>query len=154
MPTPVVHVFRSRGIAATPGYSVFITPWTASKANTNWATRTQNSALLSGGWLQSSGAQNDEVSWDIWLDAGTYKFAMVHSDDSNRGIYSVQLDGVEKGTIDAYAAGNTHNVYDEITGIAVTAGLKVFKLKMATKNASSSAYFGVPISCAWIRTGA
>lgn len=154
MPTLAAVLTGPRGTAATPSYSVFILPWTASKANTNWSTRNQTSSALGGGYLSSAGNQNDEVSWDIWLDAGTYKFALIHVTNTNHGIYSVQLDAVEQGTIDGYSAGLTWNAYNEVTGIAVTAGLKTFKLKMATKNASSAGYGGHLMSCAWIRTGA
>lgn len=153
MPTAVVGTLGRRGTAATPGYSVFIVPWAGSKANTTFDTRAQASSNLGGGRLESSGAQNSEVSWDIWLDAGTYKFALLHTQADNAGIYSVQLDTVEKGTIDGYNAVATV-VYSEVTGIAVTAGLKTFKLKMATKHASSTSYQARVHSCAWIRTGA
>jgi hypothetical protein len=142
---------------ATSGFSVFIVPWMdKGKANTNWGALTQASGELGGGTLTTdSSAQNNEISWDIWLGAGTYKFALIYSKFSNRGIFSVQLDAVEKGNIDSYGASATSNNYSEITGIAVaSAGIKTFKLKMATKNASSSAYWGEFNSAAWIRTGA
>lgn len=143
------------GVAAEPSHSVFILPWAGSKANTNWSTRSQASTVLGGGTLRNDGSQNSEINWDIWLDAGTYKFALIHQKDSDRGIYSVQLNDVAKGTIDGYAASGVSNVYDEsVSGIAITAGLYEFSLKMLTKNASSTAYQAAIQSCAWIRTGA
>jgi hypothetical protein len=128
----------------------------ASKANVSWNTRTQISNYLGGGILASTGgASGNEVSWDVWLDAGTYKYAQIHITSSIRGIYSCQLDGVEKGTIDGYSTpGSATNVYTEITGIAVTAGVKVFRLLMATRNAAAIDWIGSIHSGAWIRTGA
>lgn len=139
----------------TPGYTWQYLPWMGSKANTNFATRNQNSGHLGGGWLQSSGAQNDEVSWDIWLDAGTYKYAHIHRTGPNVGIYHIQLGGVDKGTIQGYDATGVLNTYNEIAGISVaTAGVYTFTVKMASKHASASAYEGNFNSVAWIRTGA
>jgi hypothetical protein len=140
----------------TPGYTWQYLPWMGSKTNTLWSSRLQSNAQIGGGYLRTdTGAQNNEISWDIWLDVGTYKYAQIYNKNTDEGIYSVQLDGVEKGTIDAYAAAPANNAYTEITGITVsTAGVKNFKLKMATKNASSSAYNAYINSVAWIRTGA
>lgn len=152
MPHGIAFWLDSHGVVAKPGASVFLLLWAGVKANTNWATRNQSSLELGGGDHESTNAQNNEISTDIWLDDGTYKYAQVHFKDSNRGIYSVQLDAVEQGTIDGYSAGTVLNTYSEITGISITKGLKVFKLKMATKNGSSSGYIGGVNSCAWIRT--
>jgi len=155
MPTSVVHFFRQRGVAATPGYSIFLTPWVGIKAATGFDTRFQTSAALGGGtWYNSGGAQNDEWTLDKWFDAGTYKAALLYYKASSQGIHSIQLDGVEQGQIDGYAAGASQNNYSEITGLSVTAGLKVIKDKIATKNASSSAYYGTSATLSWIRTGA
>lgn len=155
MPTSISAWFNTRGIAATPGYSVFILPWAGVKAHSGWETRDQGSALLGGGWLRSSGTQNNYIEWDIWLEAGTYKCALIYRRNTDAGIFHIQLDGVDKGTVDSYAAAFDNNNYTEVGSIAVaSAGLKTFTLKMASKNASSSNYAGNIQSCAWIRTGA
>ena len=157
MPTAIVGWFGRRlggGIAATPGYSIFLTPWAGVKAVGNFDSRAQDVAALGGGyWYNSAGALNDQYNpGDIWLDAGTFKYAQFHLQDTNRGIYSVQLDTVEQGQIDGYGTSSLYT-YSEITGIAVTTGLKVFLLKMAAKHASSTGYYGTHMTCAWIRTG-
>ncbi len=142
-------------VTASPGYSVFLLPWSASFSNTNWATRTQSNTVLSGCVLAtSSTAQNNEVVWNIWLDSGTYKVALLYLKDTDQGIHNLQFTASTQGTVDAYAAAPSSNNYTEVTGIAVVAGLKVFRDLMATKNASSSAYGGKIQSVAWIRTGA
>lgn len=145
--------FKSSGIVATPGYSVFITSWTGSTDNLTWTLLVQGSYLLGGGRATTNNtAQNNYIVWNEWLDAGTYKYAQIHQQDTNSGIYSVQFNGSTQGTIDGY--GTTVNTYAEITGIAVSAGLKAVKLLMATKNASAGGYSGDVNSGAFIRTGA
>lgn len=153
MPTPVVHLFRSRGVVATPGYSVFALPWAATKTNTNWATRTQSSGELGGGYLQTdSTAQNNLFTNDHWLDAGTHKWAQINDQNTDQGIYNITgINGTQ--TVDGYGA-LASNVYTEVTSITVTAGVKTVTVTMATKNASSSAYGGRLQSYAAIRTGA
>lgn len=128
-------------------------PWMGNKTNVNFASRNTFTTYLGMGEIETTVAQNDEITWDIWLDTGTWKYAQVYATANSFGIYSVQLDTVQQGTIDGYSSSTVLNVYTEVTGISVTtAGLKNFKLKMTAKNGSSSNYFAVLQSCAWIRT--
>jgi hypothetical protein len=111
-----------------------------------------NSTHIKGGTYNSSGTQNDEIYWDILIPTGTWVLRLIHFQASNRGIYTVSIDGTSVGslggsssTIDGYNAVTTPNVVSEITGIAVPASsttLRRLKLKMATKNASSTLYIG------------
>jgi hypothetical protein len=118
---------------------VFMTP----VANVNWNSNTVDTACLYNGYNISSGAQNDSISWPVVLGAGTWTVEIMHVKNDNVGVYSVQLDDVEKGTIDGYAAAASRNQRDSVTGIVVAITAKVtLKLKMATKNGASSAYRG------------
>lgn len=146
--------FASRGIAATPGHFWSSAPWSGTKTNTGWATRTQASTHLGGGLLDTDNTnQNNLFTADHWLDDGTYKFALVLTKDSNHGIHNITgINGTQ--TIDAYDAATQTNQYAEVTGITVTAGLKTVQDSMATKNASSSAYAGRINTYAIVRTGA
>lgn len=129
-------------------------PWTIDRAaafggvaNTNWSTFVSAAGaanVLFNGALQSSGAQNAEVGWDEVLGAGTWDFVLFHYSESNRGIYTLRFDGVDKGTIDGYA-GTPGSMFasGSVTGITVATTAKIrVTLKMATKNASSSSYYG------------
>lgn len=92
----------------------------------------------------ATAAQNDSISYDLALAAGTWTFTLVHGKGTTRGIYTVQIDGVTIGTIDGYAAAAADAI-STITGVAVaTPGLKRVTLLMATKNPSSTNYAGVP----------
>lgn len=157
-----IALIRTSGTASTPagsdtpGYTWQYLPWMGSKANTGISTRGQNSAYLGGGSLNGTGAQNNTISWDIWLDAGTYKYAQVHVKSTDRGIYTVRLDGSSQGTIDGYVAAPAANTYTELTGITVasSAVARTFSYIMAAKNAASVGYIDDVQSVAWIRTGA
>lgn len=141
----------------TPGYTWEWIPWMGSKAHTGWdiSNRQQGSGYLGGGRLRNdAGAQNSYIECDTWQDTGTYKYAHIYNKNADEGTYSIRIDGVEKGTIDAYNAAASDNNYSEVTAITVaTAGVKTFRLQMATKNASSSGYWAYVQSTKWIRTG-
>lgn len=94
-------------------------------------------------WIESNGTQNAERYWDVVLAAGTWDVMLIYVKGTDRGIYSVQFDGVEKGTVDGYNGSTTYNNRTSVTGITVATSAKIrLKLKMATKNASSSNYYG------------
>lgn len=154
MPSPIAAWLGAHGVKALPGYSLFLLPWIGTKSATGFTNRAQSSSYFSGGELLSSSLQNDEFTEDLWLDTGTYKIAHIYRKGTDMGIHSLQLNAVEKGTVDAYNAAASSNNYTEVTGVVLTAGLYTFKVKMATKNASSTAYYGAVNSSAWIRTGA
>lgn len=119
---------------------VFPTP----TAQTAWDSLSGNdTAALHGFWKQSTGVINAEIAWDVPLAAGTWAVDLLHHQGSNRGIYTVQFDGTAKGTVDGYAAALTRNVRTTVPGIAVATTAKVrVSLEMATKNASSTDYYG------------
>lgn len=153
MPTPVVGTLGRRGIAAFPGYSVFILPWSGVKASGGTWARTQDASFLSGGRWDNSGVQNEYWEVSVWLDAGTYKLVLIYTTLTNAGIHNFTGINGSTQTINAYAA-TANNVYGEVAGIPVTAGLKTIRDTMATKDASSTGYFGYVQSLALIRTGA
>jgi hypothetical protein len=138
----------------TTGFSSDLLPWTIDLdvfhtpiTNTNWSTVTLDTSS-GGAWLyratkESSGAQNAVIGWDVVLAAGTWSIELIHRAWSDRGIYSLQFNGVQQGTIDGYAASDTPNSLSSVTGIVVATSAKTrFTLNMATKNASSTNYRG------------
>lgn len=97
---------------------------------------------------ESTGAQNDELTYERVLTKGTWTLNAIHVRDSDAGIFTVYLVDLEAGqtllgTIDSYAATRTYNVPGEIAGFTVDREAKWgLRFVMATKNASSSAYYG------------
>jgi len=140
------------GVPATSPWIVDLDPFFFS-ASTNWGTPTAANTFY-GGYSQSSGAQNDEIDWDVVVGAGTWKFALIHYTGTFAGIYSVQIDGTTVGTIDGYVnPGGPNAIAAPIVGIVVaTTGKKRVGLKMATKNASSSGYYGLIHHAKFLRT--
>lgn len=111
------------------------------KANTNWSTITIAATVWNNGAVTSTLAQDAERTWDVLLAAGTWTVELLINKANNQGIYSVQFDSVEKGTIDGYDAGSLINQRVSVAGIVVAGSGKVeLKLKMATKNGASSNY--------------
>lgn len=127
--------------------------WQAAKTDTGGWVRNPAAGNLGMGEHLSGSTQNEAFSVDLWLDVGTWKFCLVHRLNPGAGIYTIKFNGVSVGTIDGYNAANIPNTYSEITGIAVaTAGVYTVQVIMATKNAASSAYYGIVQSLALIRT--
>lgn len=92
------------------------------------------------GWVNiSDAAQSDAVSFDFACGAGTYTIEMLHLAYTNRGIYTIEIDGVSVGTIDGYI-GTLTAARSQLAGVVITAGAHYLTLLMATKNASSSGY--------------
>lgn len=101
----------------------------------------------------STGAQNAEISWKVDLSAGTWSLQLAHKTETNRGIYTVQVDGVTVGTIDGYAPTGSNPTISTIAGITIaTGGVHTVRLLMATKNASASSYYGTPSFLSFTRT--
>ena len=114
-------------------------------AHTNWNSLVTSASFVYNAAKQSSGAQNDEINFEVTLSAGTWTYEQMHSTGNNRGVYTVTLGDISAGTIDGYdAAANVYNVFGTLTGIQIPkTGVYRLKLKMASKNAASSNYFGV-----------
>lgn len=123
-------------------YVVTIPASVVPSTHINWSTRAADTTVTFGIKNSSSGAQNAEVGYDVYLQAGTCTLSLTHSKGTNRGIYTAQLDGITVGTIDGYAASTTNGL-DTTSFTVATTGLHRIKLKMLTKNASSSSYFGI-----------
>ena len=120
-----------------------------------WAPVTTASQMLCGTLENSTAAQNDYVEWDTApLLGGTWSLRFAHISGSNRGIYTVSIDGTSIGTVDGYNSTNVYNIFSTIAGITLTDGRHKVRFTMATKNASSSAYKASFSTWSLLRTGA
>lgn len=125
-----------------------------SSSNTNWDTVFCNTAveseLITNGMLTSSGVQNDEVTFEVLLAAGTWTLSLMHWADGNRGRYEVFFDAATPTSlsgsadyIEGYSGSDTPNTRNSITGIVIpTTAVYTLKFKMASKHGSASAYYG------------
>lgn len=109
---------------------------------------------LSVSLAQSGGAQNEEVQFKILLTAGTYTILIHHDKDVNRGIYTIFANGVSQGTTDGYSGTRLAGTVSQITNsyILSSSSLVDFRVRMATKNASSAGYYANFYDLQFIRT--
>lgn len=136
---------------------VDIWPWTRTFSEVGTWTRTLSSSQLGMGQYDNatSHAINDEVVYNVALDAGTWTLTVIGQTRSTGGISTVYLDATSLGTLDLYSASTTNNVVKQITGFTVSApGVYALKFKVESKNASASEYRFIAQLITLTRTGA
>lgn len=107
-----------------------------------WTAAVDPGALFNG-FMANSGApaQNDEISHDVTLSAGTWSLELLYAGGTNTAIATVLLGGVSIGTINTYRAAFAYNLRTSITGVTVAGtGKKRLTIRAATKDASSTAF--------------
>ncbi len=98
-----------------------------------------NCYLDNGTALQS--ADGDNISYSVYIPAGTYTLEMVHRGLSTGGIVDIDIDAVEVASFDNYDTGETFNEISTQAGIVIaSSGLKTLKLRLDGKNGASSDY--------------
>lgn len=137
-------MLESTKITGNEPWHIFVPGFQPPDTNTGFTTIGQSSSYFLASYRLSSGSQNDEVGWDLVVAAGTWELQLLHGIDGTRGIYTISVDGVDKGTIDGYNAATNNAGRTVLTGITAAETKKQrVKFKMATKNASSPNYYGV-----------
>lgn len=97
------------------------------------------------------------LQYDFWrtyvnLVAGTYTFRIDYGKSNDRGIATLKLNDIDKGTVDGYRASSLNSL-DTINSITVQeTGVYKLELQLNTKNASSSGYYFVWRRASLIRT--
>lgn len=108
-----------------------------------WATSIASSPQRLPFYLGNGAAMAnlDNVTFNVFLAAGTYTFSLLYIKEPTSGILDIDIDGVEVGSVDMYAVAETYNGIYTFTGVVVAAaGLKALKLRMDGKNAASTNY--------------
>lgn len=105
-----------------------------------WAYVLTATEFLGGIWGNSgTHADGDNISYKVYLAAGTYTLGMLCLKTSDRGIADFDIDAGEVASFDLYDAGALRNQWVTQASISVTtAGLKTLKLRIDGKNGSSS----------------
>jgi hypothetical protein len=132
---------------------ITILPWNYSEIiQGTWIFSLTASSIFYGIYYNSSNAQNDQLDFKIWLDAGTYDFVVIHQKTTSSAILTLLLDGESQGTIDFYGS-TSYNNRSTINNIVVAnSGLKTLSIKAATRNGSSGGWILAPSSMALFRT--
>ena len=95
-------------------------------------------------------AQNDEIEYYLFAQEGEKTLSILGSKALNSGIATVYLDDIIQGTFDGYGPGVTLNIFFTLPVTVVNTKTHSLKLKMATKNASSSGY-KLSLTALWIK---
>ena len=121
-----------------------IVAWGNAKSSSGSYARAQQPSLC-GGYAADGTLINNYLTWDVPLIAGTWTVTVMYTRSTSTGVFTASVDGVDLSpTVDMYGAG-TYNMVAQWTGVSVaSSGVKEFKLRVLSKNASSSAY-GLPV---------
>ena len=106
-----------------------------------WAYGVDDALYLNGRFTNTSETNGDNISYKVYLAAGTYTLRFHCLKGNSHGIVDIDIDGVEKASFDLYNAANIINQVISATGIVVAVGgLKTVRLRMDGKNGASSSY--------------
>lgn len=153
----IKHI-QARQVRGQPGSDQALDPWQIdwdgfqAAGNSHFDTVFVAGTMLLYGEIESDGTVGASRWYYQQMHGGTWDFELVFNKATNRGIFSVQLDDVEVGTIDSYGAA-AKSVHATISNIKVGwTGRHKIALVMNSKNGSSSAYYGGFILCQLRRT--
>lgn len=134
------------GAAAGEGHITILPLSYDSIGQGTWALLLLASNFLYGQFYNTSDTDGDNLSFKLYLDAGTYTLLFLTRTAPALGIADFDLDGAEIASFDCYTANSFYNVLKKQTGIVVaTAGLYTLKLRLDGKHASSTGYIAVII---------
>ncbi|KKL17910.1 hypothetical protein LCGC14_2480820 [marine sediment metagenome] len=105
-----------------------------------WVVVMNTLQIYAGVFNNSSFADGDNISYKVFLAAGTYTLDVHTMRNTNMAIIDIDIAGVEVASYDAYGT-VLLNVKQKTTGIVIaTAGIKDIKVRTDGKNGSSTAY--------------
>lgn len=128
---------------ATP-YLIDIIPWFTPIASVGtWSFGTDTSSMVGGYMRNSTNAQNNEISWDVMIPAGTWTLEWFTATNVDAAIITASLSVTGAlGTVDGYSASTVYNVKQSITGVVVAStAVQRLTFKAATRHASSTGWF-------------
>lgn len=126
-------VFYKSFMKVDEGYQIIQGTWAVTAKATDWL----------GIFLKTTSEnQNDEIAIDGFLipEEGVYTCHILCNTSSDEGIMHIYINGVDVAQIDLYSGGTVDNVALNASLGTLSAGIKLIRLKMETKNGSSSDY--------------
>jgi hypothetical protein len=106
-----------------------------------WAFTSTPNAWSGYFWQNSSHADGDNISYKVYLAAGTYSIRLLARKGNNAPVVDIDIDGAEVASFDLYAGSDQENQLLSDTGNVIsTGGLKTLRLRVDGKNGSSSDY--------------
>lgn len=140
-------------IDATLPWRIQIPAWTGKAAGVGTFASVPLGVLGGGYHYNTSIAQNDSMSWDVVMAAGTWTMEIRYGLSNGGGIVTPSIAGANQATFDSYAASAAYDQLYTAAGIvnASTAKKRV-TLLAGSKNASSVGYYIVAQWISLIRT--
>lgn len=126
---------------STPMYWNMLTTEPDVVGQGTWTRFVSVNYLYTGGFYESSSNDGDNFSVNFRCLAGTYTLRFNSVKGTSYGILDIDIDGVEIGSKDAYAAGVDYDNIEEISGIVISSGQHTIKFRIDGKHASSTDYF-------------
>lgn len=108
-----------------------------------WDVGTGGTYCLNGITYNLNHDDGDSLSWNVWMESGTYTSVVVGYKDTNLGILKIDIDSSTVATHDQYAAALDKYARWTTTGIVVPPPGKkrVITVKVDGKNDNSSNHY-------------
>jgi len=120
---------------------VVIWPWAyKTVVQGTWELVSNSDYFSAKGWYNSSLNNGDEIHYNVYLAAGTYRIWLVYVRYTDRGILDIYVDDTEVASFDMYGSSSQCEITSDSGNTISTSGLKTIKLKVDGQNASSSGY--------------
>lgn len=105
-----------------------------------WAIGISSNQVLNYIFSNTSGVDGDNLSYKVYLAAGTYTLQLYTASHTDRGIADFDIDGVEVASFDLYVGVGWNTVKTQTSIAVATSGLKTLRVRADGKNESSSSY--------------
>jgi len=130
------------------GTNVDLIPIDGDAVAGTWDFVIHGSQIFRSHCINTSHANNDQVTFPLVLGKGTYEVSMIYTTKSTRGKLDVALDGnIIINQLDQYSVGDVYNVIHRESAVVIRHPTKTISFKANGKNAASSDYY---VSCSLI----
>ena len=121
---------------------ITILPWNYSSIGQGtWVFETLPSQWAAFKFYNTTVADGDNLSYKVFLQAGTYTLRLLVARDPLCGIADIDIDDVEVASFDLYDAARLYNQVFSEAGIVVAAsGLKTLKIRVDGKHGSATGF--------------
>jgi hypothetical protein len=117
-----------------------------------WAFSINSLYYLNGSLQNTTHNDGDNVSYRVYLDAGTYTLLLMYHRSTHVGIVDVDIDADEVASKDAYGVLAYNQIFTQTGIVVASAGLKTLKFRIHGKNGLSDNHYIDLVAIALWRT--